>query len=80
MRRHISKDYKDITLHMSLNEGVSNKNIQCFTGISGRAMERLRKTFRETGGSIRTPICPGRPRILDSLDASVNGALSVLCI
>ena len=34
---------------MSLNEGVSDKDIQCYTGISQRAMRQLRETYCETG-------------------------------
>ncbi|KAG2033536.1 hypothetical protein BDR03DRAFT_827241, partial [Suillus americanus] len=35
----------------------------------------LRKTYRETGEVVRTPICTGRPRILDSLDANMSCCL-----
>jgi hypothetical protein len=49
MRR---QERKDIALHMSLNESVSDKNICCYTGISERAMKRLRKTFRDTFESV----------------------------
>ena len=72
MRRHISKERKDIALHMSLNENVSDENIRRYTGISNRAVKRLRQTFRETGESVRKPVCSGRPRVLDSLDACVS--------
>ncbi|OAX41900.1 hypothetical protein K503DRAFT_431263 [Rhizopogon vinicolor AM-OR11-026] len=33
-------------------------------------MRYIRKTFLETGEVVRTPVCAGRPRILDSLDAN----------
>ncbi|OAX37259.1 hypothetical protein K503DRAFT_743011 [Rhizopogon vinicolor AM-OR11-026] len=33
-------------------------------------MQCIRKTFRETGEVMRTPVCAGRPRILDGLDAN----------
>ena len=75
MRRHISQERKDIALHMSLNEHVSDKIIRRYTGISERAMKRLRQTFRETGESVRKPVCSGRPRVLDSLDACVSSIL-----
>ncbi|OAX32072.1 hypothetical protein K503DRAFT_702698 [Rhizopogon vinicolor AM-OR11-026] len=32
-------------------------------------MRYIRKTFRETGEVVRTPVCADRPRILNSLDA-----------
>src|SRR5882762_8779412 len=35
-------------------------------------MRYLRKTFRETGEVVRTPLCAGRPRTLDSLEANVS--------
>ncbi|KIL67439.1 hypothetical protein M378DRAFT_42894, partial [Amanita muscaria Koide BX008] len=69
MRRHIPKEYKEIVIHMSLNEGVSDRFICRYTGISQRAMKRLRKTYRETGEVVRMPLDAGRPRIIDSLDA-----------
>ena len=41
MRRHIPKEYKDLALHMSINEGVSDNQILSYIGISTRAMRRL---------------------------------------
>jgi hypothetical protein len=57
---------------MSLQENVDDDHIRRYTGISQRAMRRLRKTYHETGEVVRVPVCPGRPRILDSLDADVS--------
>jgi hypothetical protein len=78
MRHHIPKEYKDLALHMSLNENVSDNDVHCYIGISPRAMRCLRKTYRETGETIRTPVSPGRPRLLDTLDALVSHSL--LCL
>ena len=80
MRRHITQELKDIALHMSLNEKVSDRNIRRYTGISERAMKRLRKTFRETGETVRKPAFPGRPHILDGLDAHVSFFISFFTI
>ena len=68
MRHHISQECKDIALHMSLNEHVSDKIIRRYTGISERAIKRLHQTFHETGKSVRKPVCSDRPRVLDSGD------------
>jgi len=38
----------------------------------------MRKTFRETGEVVRTPVCAGRLRTLDTLDANVSYRLSLL--
>lgn len=57
---------------MSINEGLSDSQILSYIGISGRAMRRLRQTYRETGETIRTPVVQGRPRLLDTLDALVR--------
>ena len=35
-------------------------------------MRYLQKTVWETGEVVRTPVCTGRPRTLDSLDANVS--------
>lgn len=78
MRRHIPKEYKEIAIHMSLNEGVSDKLIHCHTGISQRAMKPLWKTYRETGEVVRTPVDVGRPRRIDSLDAAVSHSKFIL--
>jgi len=43
-------------------------------------MRYMRKTFRETGEVVRTPVCAGRPRILDTLDAIVSYRLSLLLL
>ena len=72
MRRHIPKEYKEIALHMSLNEDVNDEDIHRYTGISQRAMRRLRETYYKTGEVVRTPLDAGRPRLLDSLDAVVS--------
>ena len=80
MRRHISRECKDIALHMSLNEKLSDKTIRRLTGISERAMKRLRRTFRETGELVRNPEFPGRPRFLDSLDACVSCSYHIFTI
>ena len=61
---------------MSLQEDVDDNGIRRFTGISERSMRRLRKTYNETGEVVQTPVCPGRPRIPDSLDADV----SLVCV
>jgi transposase-like protein len=72
MRRHIPKEYKDLAIHMSLNEGVSDDDIYRFIGISQRTLRRLRKTYQETGQTVRIPVSPGRPRLLDTLDSLVS--------
>lgn len=72
MRRHIPKEYKDIALHMSLNEGVPDGLIRCYLGISARAMRRLRKTYRERGETVPVMCNQGRPRLLNALDADAR--------
>ena len=49
MRCHIPKEYKEIALHMSLNEDINDEDIHHYTGISQRAMRRLRETYYKTG-------------------------------
>lgn len=80
MRRHIPKEYKEIALHLSLHNNVQDKDIRRYTGISERAMKRLRKTYRETGEVTRSPVCPGRPRLLHGLDADVRDVLSLVVL
>jgi hypothetical protein len=72
MRQHIHKEQKEITLHMSLNEGVTDRDICRFTGISQRAMKWIRKTYCETGEVVNIPVTDGCPRLLDSLDANIT--------
>ncbi len=71
-RRHIPKEVKDIALRMSLNHGLPDKEIKKYTGMSIRALKRLRQTFRNTGNTVRTPACNGRPRQMDALDMNVR--------
>ncbi len=71
MRRHIPKAVKEIALHMSLTVQLPDKKIREYTGISIGTLKRLRQTFRQTGTTVRTPICDGRPRQLDALDVQV---------
>ena len=72
-RRHIPKEYKEIAFYMSLQEDVDDNGIRRFTGISERSMRHLRKTYNETGEVVRTPVCPGRPRILYYYDLMFTG-------
>ena len=53
MRWHIPKEYKDLALHMSLNENVSDVDIHRYVGISSRAMRHLQRTFAETGETVQ---------------------------
>ena len=69
--RHISREIKEAALKMS-QEGLSDQLIEQFLGVSGRAMRRLRETYHATGDVVRIPACPGRPRLLDGLDARVR--------
>ncbi|KAG2747363.1 hypothetical protein P692DRAFT_201693419, partial [Suillus brevipes Sb2] len=74
MGRHISKERKQIALQMSLLN-IRDPTIRRYTGISERSLRYIRKTYRETGEVVRTPVCTGRPRILDTLDANVSNCL-----
>ena len=59
---------KEIAVHMSLNEGVNDKDICDYTGISKRAMRWLRETYyesKETREVVRTPLDAGRPHLLE---------------
>ncbi|KAG1843223.1 hypothetical protein C8R48DRAFT_550406, partial [Suillus tomentosus] len=69
MGRYISNERKQVALQMSLLN-VKDPTIRRYTGISERSLRYLRKVYRETGEVVRTPVCAGRPRILDSLDAN----------
>ncbi|OJT10703.1 hypothetical protein TRAPUB_12796 [Trametes pubescens] len=70
MRRHIPKEVKDIALFMSFRHRLPDKEIRKYTGISIRALKRLRQTYLQTGETVRVPVCIGRPRQLDALDAN----------
>ncbi|KAG2029641.1 hypothetical protein BDR03DRAFT_880300 [Suillus americanus] len=60
---------------------MKDPTIYRYTGISERSMQYLWKTYRETDEVVRTLVCTGRPRTLDSLDANVSYCLcSVLLI
>jgi hypothetical protein len=74
MKHHIAKERKEIGLHMSLELDICDKDIRRLTGISERSMQRIRKNNREIGEVVRIPVCQGRPRLLDSLEANVSHA------
>ncbi|KAI0738959.1 hypothetical protein C8Q80DRAFT_1112748 [Daedaleopsis nitida] len=69
MRRHISRELKELALRLSLHHRMSDKAIKSITGISIRTIKRLRQTYRQTGDLVRIPVSNGRPRALDGLDA-----------
>ncbi|KAG1777589.1 hypothetical protein EV702DRAFT_946255, partial [Suillus placidus] len=71
---YISWERKQIALHMSLLN-IGDSMIRRYTGISERSLRYMRKTFQETGEVMRTPVCAGRPRILDTLDVNVSHCL-----
>jgi len=67
VRHHIPKEYKDIALHLSINEGLPDLQIQAYIGISPRSMRCLRK-----GKTTVKPVIARWPWLLDALDASVH--------
>ncbi|KAI0746405.1 Homeodomain-like protein [Daedaleopsis nitida] len=69
MRRHISRELKELALRLSLHHRMSDKAIKSITGISIRTIKRLRQTYRQTGDLGWIPVSNGRPRALDGLDA-----------
>jgi transposase len=70
VRRHISKDLKEMALSMSL-QGLGDSEIREYTGISERSLKRLRRTHRETGTVAPKPVATGRPRMLTSMEVKV---------
>ncbi|KAI0076416.1 hypothetical protein K474DRAFT_1594745 [Panus rudis PR-1116 ss-1] len=64
-RRHIPKEHKELALNLLRREHLPQKLVSRYTNISVRALKRLLHTYRKTGSVIRTPVCNGRPRILD---------------
>jgi hypothetical protein len=72
MRCHIPKATKEVALRLSHRFGLSDPDIRQYTGISERATRRIRKLYNEIGEVVQVPICPGRPRLLDSLHANVS--------
>jgi len=72
MHRHIPKAEKEIALRMSLDSGLSNTEIAKYTGICPRTMRALLKQYKETGEVVKKPVVSGRPRLLNSLDATVS--------
>lgn len=71
-RRHISRELKELTLKMREHPGMTTSKIQELTGVSSRTQYRLAALMRETGEVVQTPVAPGRPRTLDSLDVAVS--------
>ena len=70
MRRHISKAEKETALRMSLQSGLTNAKIAEYAGIRPRTMRLLREQFRKIVEIVKTPVVSGRPRLLNSLDAT----------
>jgi transposase len=68
VRRHISKETKELALSMSL-QGISDLEIREMTGISERSVKRLRKTYRNSGSAA---VALGRPRTLSSMEVKVR--------
>ena len=80
MARHISREIKEAALKMS-QQGLSDELIKQYLGVGGRTMRRLRATHHAIGDVVRIPMYPGRPRILDGLDARVRSPfLSLHCL
>ena len=75
VRRFISDEIKEVALSMSF-QGLSDQEISHFTGISTRALRRLRKLHRETGAVSRRS--PGRFRLLTAIEAKVCPGLQYL--
>ncbi|KAI0682756.1 hypothetical protein BC835DRAFT_1234289, partial [Cytidiella melzeri] len=72
MRRHISRKLKELALRMLLEHGIPDALISKYTDISTRSLERLRKTYHDTGEVVNVPLTLGRPRTLDALNANMS--------
>ncbi|KAI0265594.1 Homeodomain-like protein [Gloeopeniophorella convolvens] len=68
VRRHISKEDKHAALALS-RQGLTDAEVHRRTGISVRALRRLRRTFRDTGDVVRVPAVSGRPPLVDEQHA-----------
>ncbi|KAG2071234.1 hypothetical protein BDR04DRAFT_1098623 [Suillus decipiens] len=55
---------------------VKDPTVRRYTRISERSLRYLWKTHLETGEVVRTLVCAGRPRILNSLNANFLEAVS----
>ena len=62
MRRHISKEMKEMALRMLLESGLGDIKIAEYTGIHPRTLRRLRKQFRGTGEIGTKPVVNGAPQ------------------
>lgn len=71
-RRHISRKLKELILKMRKHPGMSTSKIQELTGVSSRTQYRVAALMQNTGEVVQTPVAPGRPRILNSLDVAVS--------
>jgi transposase len=60
-----------MALRMSLDSGLNNTEIAKYTGIRPRTMRGLLQRYRETGEVVKKPVVSGRPRLMNSLDATV---------
>jgi transposase len=77
VRRHISAELKKTALSMSF-QGLSDREVRNFTGISERSLKRLRNTFRNTGAVLR--VSPGRFRMLTAMEVKVHGTFLQLIL
>lgn len=71
VRRHISDDIKELALSMSLQR-LTHSEVRELTGVSERSLKRLRSTYRRTNAVSATPVAPGRPRVLTSMEVKVR--------
>jgi hypothetical protein len=69
--RHVSIEIKELALSMSL-QGLHDTDIQEYTGISLRSIQRVRSLHRRTGNVVALPpIDIGRPCVLTSIHIMV---------
>jgi hypothetical protein len=72
VRHHIPKEYQDIALHLSLNEGFPDLQIQAYIGISPCSMRCPQKTWRGKGKTTVKLVITGWPQLLNTLNALVH--------
>jgi hypothetical protein len=54
MRRHISKEVREVALRIFQHYGLPEKLVSDYTGISTKSLESLRHTYCKTSEVIRT--------------------------
>ena len=68
---HVSDNIKELALSMLLQR-LTHSEVRGFMGVSECSLNCLRSMYQKTNAVLVTPVAPGQPQVLTSMEVKVH--------